>query len=823
MPTRTPRLRGSGRDFEDVHAADFAGAANSAARIRTENVTSARKITLQMAFCGWSKPCYRGTGKTLGRIQVAAYAGHALAISSEAAIFAGRPGAGAASAADSPFAAMLAQMMNGTSLQSAIAPGSTAANETTAGPPSSVSAVAQQFATAAQIVQSGFPSSAVELPTTVAASQAVSPPSSASAAVPPSQLSSGWQVPASAQSQMGATNATGVLPGRVPSYAQSLGAQPTSFSAASSSQLSMPPVPAALPASPTMYQPGASIAHASPPARTPSVTLPAAGLPSFAPPVAANSNSATSAQQAASSWLQQMMAANGTTSAPGAQSLQTSLQQSALTNLPAGLSSFAPAMSAPTSGLAGMLSANPSGNAPSTAQQPAQTLLQQMIAASARMTSSPAQSAPSPLPAGVSGYAQGINSGATQATGIPAVVAAAAQPPASQPIASASSGPWAVASTPSTILAADSTQSVAAMFGVPAFPSTMAYAASGAGKSQPSSASSTSEAASQFAASAKSVIAAGPVATSTPHIGPAMSSQTAQPTTTQQSATSGNQAPSQIAATTGDKAAALAQAAQNSVRQGHSAPVTEAQTLPLHFDLTDPKATSKQNDAGATDNGEDATSENDASAPSAPSSPSPAQAAAQHSPTAAPQAPALPTAAAPAATPSTIAGTQPPATTQQPLQTAATTPSASPPTPPLAAPDLNALALSIASKSVDGAKQFDIRLDPVELGRVDVRLSLDGNGSAQAHLAAERPETLALLQSNSGALTRALQDSGVQVANNGLQFSLKGQERQADGQQRAPARNRNSAVPGITAANALNAMSSSYGLSPAGEGVNILV
>jgi flagellar hook-length control protein FliK len=141
----------------------------------------------------------------------------------------------------------------------------------------------------------------------------------------------------------------------------------------------------------------------------------------------------------------------------------------------------------------------------------------------------------------------------------------------------------------------------------------------------------------------------------------------------------------------------------------------------------------------------------------------------------------------------------------------------------LASPDLNALAVSIAAKSLTGAQQFDIRMDPAELGRVDVRLSLDGNGTAQAHLAAERPETLTLLQNNAGTLTRALQDSGVQVANNGLQFSLKGQERQGDGQPRASSRGRAPSTSNIAAAGALNGAAPSYGPSPSGSGVNILV
>ena len=47
------------------------------------------------------------------------------------------------------------------------------------------------------------------------------------------------------------------------------------------------------------------------------------------------------------------------------------------------------------------------------------------------------------------------------------------------------------------------------------------------------------------------------------------------------------------------------------------------------------------------------------------------------------------------------------------------------------APNLPALAVEIAAKSQSGAKQFDIRLDPPELGRVEVRLSIDATGKAR--------------------------------------------------------------------------------------------
>jgi flagellar hook-length control protein FliK len=91
------------------------------------------------------------------------------------------------------------------------------------------------------------------------------------------------------------------------------------------------------------------------------------------------------------------------------------------------------------------------------------------------------------------------------------------------------------------------------------------------------------------------------------------------------------------------------------------------------------------------------------------------------------------------------------------------------------APNMAALGIAIAARSLSGSRQFDIRLDPPELGRVEVRLSIDDTGKASAHLSADRQQTLDLLQKDSSGLTRALRDAGLNVAQNGLNFSLRQQ------------------------------------------------
>ena len=47
---------------------------------------------------------------------------------------------------------------------------------------------------------------------------------------------------------------------------------------------------------------------------------------------------------------------------------------------------------------------------------------------------------------------------------------------------------------------------------------------------------------------------------------------------------------------------------------------------------------------------------------------------------------------------------------------------------------LNALALQIAATAQSGKSRFEIRLDPAELGRIDVRIDIDRHGQVTSHL-----------------------------------------------------------------------------------------
>jgi flagellar hook-length control protein FliK len=85
------------------------------------------------------------------------------------------------------------------------------------------------------------------------------------------------------------------------------------------------------------------------------------------------------------------------------------------------------------------------------------------------------------------------------------------------------------------------------------------------------------------------------------------------------------------------------------------------------------------------------------------------------------------------------------------------------------------LAVAIASRAQAGSSQFDIRLDPPELGRIDVRLGVDRDGQVTSHVTVDRADTLQLLQSQQPQLEHALEQAGLKTADNGLQFTLRDQ------------------------------------------------
>jgi flagellar hook-length control protein FliK len=88
---------------------------------------------------------------------------------------------------------------------------------------------------------------------------------------------------------------------------------------------------------------------------------------------------------------------------------------------------------------------------------------------------------------------------------------------------------------------------------------------------------------------------------------------------------------------------------------------------------------------------------------------------------------------------------------------------------------VSGLALEIAANVKSGKSSFEIRLDPADLGRIDVRVDIDRNGQVTSHLTVEKPETLSMLRQDAPQLQQALDNAGLKTGSGGLQFSLRDQ------------------------------------------------
>ena len=701
----------------------------------------------------------------------------------------------------------------------------------------------QQFIAAAlQRAPAASPNAATGLPADVP-SYAHSVPASTASAQPvpqtPVQLSPQQFIAAALQRAPAASpNVATGLPADVPSYAQSVPA----------STASAQPVPQ----TPVQLSPQQFIAAAlqRAPAASPNAAtgLPA-DVPSYAQSVPVNTaNPQPVPQTPVQPSLKQFIAA--------------ALQRAPATspNVPTGLPADVPsyAQSVPV---------NTSSVQP-VPQTPVQPSLQQFIAALQRVPAvSP--SVATELPADVPSYAQSVASSQPASPSWPAQPSQYNASPAQTVPASPAPLPQGVHSQETAATTSFEQKWMAAsQGGLSAIPPTTnrvvntapqpAVAAANIPRAIPASPPALQSAASETAfttpavqpgSNSHSLSSTGPLATLLqnlrtgivvpnfkPPAAPSSLAQTSQPAqSTQSSQTqaagmdSGPSAQAQSAPVT-QAEIVMAQAAQGAIRQGASAPVTEAQSLPLHLNLSSVKPVPGANNANQQSTtgplfpnqaGDAAQGAGNSSQVSAPSATPHTVAAPQLS---TPASTAAASTAAPPATSVNASALQTAATQMSaPVAPAPSHDMAASQLPQAGAPNFAALAMSIAAKSMGGAQHFDIRLDPPDLGRVQVRLSLDAAGTAQAHLAADKPETLALLQSGSSTLTRALHDSGVQLASNGLQFSLRGQDRQGEGAQRGPTRHQAAGVDAIGSTDAAANAVSTYGLSRSGAGINILV
>jgi len=100
-----------------------------------------------------------------------------------------------------------------------------------------------------------------------------------------------------------------------------------------------------------------------------------------------------------------------------------------------------------------------------------------------------------------------------------------------------------------------------------------------------------------------------------------------------------------------------------------------------------------------------------------------------------------------------------------------------PPAPVVPNVPLGAVPIEIGLKALAGVNHFQIRLDPAELGRIDVNLEIDTDGTIKARLTVDRVETLTLLQRDARTLERAFEQAGLKPSDSGVDLSLRDQGR----------------------------------------------
>jgi hypothetical protein len=83
------------------------------------------------------------------------------------------------------------------------------------------------------------------------------------------------------------------------------------------------------------------------------------------------------------------------------------------------------------------------------------------------------------------------------------------------------------------------------------------------------------------------------------------------------------------------------------------------------------------------------------------------------------------------------------------------------------------IAIEARKMDASGMREFTIRLDPAELGRIDVKLEVKADGYVTATVQADQSSTFDLLRQDARGFEQALADSGLKTNSDSLNFSLR--------------------------------------------------
>lgn len=91
-------------------------------------------------------------------------------------------------------------------------------------------------------------------------------------------------------------------------------------------------------------------------------------------------------------------------------------------------------------------------------------------------------------------------------------------------------------------------------------------------------------------------------------------------------------------------------------------------------------------------------------------------------------------------------------------------------------PVTDQVLVQIQSAAKTGANTITIQLNPTDLGKVDVRMVTNADGTTHINITADNRATLAMLQSEAQSLQAALRDVGLKTNMGSLSFNLGGQQ-----------------------------------------------
>ncbi|MBK6704403.1 MAG: flagellar hook-length control protein FliK [Caulobacteraceae bacterium] len=101
-----------------------------------------------------------------------------------------------------------------------------------------------------------------------------------------------------------------------------------------------------------------------------------------------------------------------------------------------------------------------------------------------------------------------------------------------------------------------------------------------------------------------------------------------------------------------------------------------------------------------------------------------------------------------------------------------------------AAPAAAQVGREIIRRFNGGSTNFELRLDPADLGRVEVRMEVTRDHRVTAVITADNPQALTELARNARDLEQQLQSAGLQLSDSGLSFDLRQGAQGGDGEQR---------------------------------------